>query len=213
MSEQQNTDSLTANTDQAINTDEAQKQALRGRLDKMGIKYSNNAGVERLREQLNAALDGDKSKAESLSDDNVKSTEHKGLDLRPAKAEPATISIRQHLVNTKMKLVRIRLACLDPKKKDLDGEIITVANAYLGTVTRFVPFGEATDDGWHVPYCIYEFLRDRKFVDIRTGRKKGTKQLTQSAREVREFAIEILDPLTPAELDDLRRAQLGESAN
>lgn len=213
MSEQQNTDSLTASTDQAVNTDEAQKQVLRGRLDKMGIKYSNNAGIDRLREQLNQALDGDRDGANSKADDSVPSTppveqtfEQKSAPVVP-KVKVKTI--RQHLYDEKMKLVRCRITCLDPKKKDLQGEIITVGNAYLGTVSKFVPFGEATDDGTHIPFCIYEFLRDRKFVDIRTGRKKGSKQLTQSSREVREFAIEILDPLTPAELDDLRRAQLA----
>lgn len=208
MSEQQNTDSLA--DAQAGTNDEAQKAVLRGRLDKMGIKYSNNAGVDRLREQLNQALEGDRDGANAKADDSAPSTPS-AAPLAQAKQEaPAQqLTLRQWAVKEKMKLVRIRIACLDPKKKDLPGEIITVGNSVLGEVRKFVPYGEATDDGYHVPYCIYEFLRDRKFLDIRTGYKKGTKQRTQSTREVREFAIEILPPLTSAELADLRKAQLA----
>ena len=108
----------------------------------------------------------------------------------------------------KMKLVRLRITNLDPKKKDLPGEILTVGNEYLGTVRKFVPFGEATDNGYHVPYCLYELMRDRKFLSIKT--RKGPKgQTIVEQQMVREFALEILPPLTEAELARLSAAQLS----
>ena len=94
------------------------------------------------------------------------------------------------------------------EKKDLPGEILTVANEYLGTVRKYVPFGEATDNGYHVPYCLYEMMRDRKFLSIKT--RKGPKgQTIVEQQMVREFALEILPPLTEAELARLSAAQLS----
>ena len=71
-----------------------------------------------------------------------------------------------------------------------------------------MPFGEATDNGYHVPYCLYEMMRDRKFLSIKT--RKGPKgQTIVEQQMVREFALEILPPLTEAELARLSAAQLS----
>ena len=114
--------------------------------------------------------------------------------------------MREHLKQQSLKLVRIRISCLDPKKKDLPGEIFTVANEYIGTVRKFVPYGDATDDGYHVPHCLYEMLNNSQFLSIRTVKdKKGNSRIETSY--VRQFAIEVLPPLTPEELRELATAQ------
>jgi hypothetical protein len=114
-----------------------------------------------------------------------------------------------------MKLVRLRITNLDPKKKDLPGEIITVANRYLGTVRKYIPFGEVTDNGYHVPYCIYTELQSRQFLNIRTikDQRTGTNRIETTL--AREFALEILPPLTKEELDRLATSQIaaGTSGN
>lgn len=105
-----------------------------------------------------------------------------------------------------LKLVRCRITCLNPQKAHVQGEIITVGNRVVGNVRRFVPFGEATDNGWHIPYIIYTELQQRQFQQI--GSKKGPngQQLPQ-VRLVKEFAIEVLEPLTERELQELARRQ------
>lgn len=131
---------------------------------------------------------------------------------RPGSApvKPATgkkLSPRQRLYNDKMKLVRVRIQNLDPKKADLDGEYLTIANKLLGTVKRFVPYGSVTDDGWHLPEMFVRHLQKRRFLHISTTRDKTTKQLVVNKRWAKEFSIEILDPLTPGELAKLAAIQ------
>lgn len=105
-----------------------------------------------------------------------------------------------------MKLVRCQITNLDPKKKDIPGEIITVANQYIGTVRKYIPFGEATIEGYHIPYCIYEFLKNRKFLSIKT-RKGSNGQLVVETSWAPEFAITVLPQLTKEELKKLAAAQ------
>lgn len=118
-----------------------------------------------------------------------------------------TKTLMQMMKDEQMKLVRIRISCLDPKKKDLPGEVITVANEYLGTVRKYVPFGEFTDDGYHVPYCIYTFLKNRKFLNITTTKDRRNGQVKVNQSWATEFSIEVLDPLTPTEIQRLATAQ------
>ena len=108
-----------------------------------------------------------------------------------------------------MRLIRLRITCLNPNKKDIPGEIITVANKYMGTVRKYVPFGEKTDNGYHVPYCIYKFLKAKKFLSIRSYRDRMTNRMVQEHRLVPEFALEVMTPLTDKELADLAKAQLA----
>lgn len=126
------------------------------------------------------------------------------------KARPGKkLSLRQHLHNEQMKLVRVRITCMDPKKKDLEGEIITVANKHLGTVKHFVPFGAKTEEGWHIPHIIYKALQRRQFVNIRVVKDKRTGFERVERNMAKEFAIEVLPPLTEGELQSLAVAQLA----
>lgn len=118
-----------------------------------------------------------------------------------------TPTLRQHLYNEQMKLVRVRIQNLDPKKADLNGEVIAVGNKHLGTVKMFVPYGEVTDDGWHLPYIIYKELERRRFLSIRTVKDPRTKQPVVKKGWAKEFAIEVLPPLTATELKQLATAQ------
>jgi hypothetical protein len=174
----------------------------------MGITFSNNISVEKLREKITAAQEG-----ASVNEEPADAGQANG-QLNPLQGDtadkPAKVkvkSIRQHIMEESMKLIRVRITNMDPKKKELQGEIFTVANEYLGTVRKFVPFGEATEDGYHIPKCIYDLMASRKFLQIRTrkNRKTGTEEV--EATYVREFSLEVLDPLTPAQLKDLATQQ------
>jgi len=185
-------------------------QMLKSRADMMGITYSNNIGVEALRKKISEKMENAEEEAVAEQAAIVEDL-HKPNPLagdtgsKPVKRK----TLRQHLHDEQMKLIRIRIQNLDPKKKDLHGEIFTVANEHLGTVRKFIPYGEQSDDGWHVPYIIYQQLVDRKFLNIRTvkDRRTGTNHI--ESNWVREFSIEVLPPLTKAELDKLATAQLA----
>lgn len=182
-------------------SEEEQLKLLKKRADQIGVKYSNNIGLETLAERINNKLEGKEQKPEEEAPPPPL--------VKPEDAgKPAPKTLREKLVQENMKLVRIRITCLDPKKKEWPGEIITVANEYLGTVRKYVPFGEATEEGYHVPYCIYKYLKARKFLNIRTYKdRKNQNQIKIESNWVPEFAIEVLPQLTKEELAKLAAAQ------
>ena len=183
---------------------------LKSRAKLMGIEYSNNIGIDALKAKMedHKTAKAPKTEAPQTNDDDENDeAEASPKSQRMAKKQKA-VTLRSYLHKEKMKLVRVRITNLDPKKKDLNGEILTIANDYLGTVRMYVPFGEVTDDGWHVPQCIYDMMKDRKFLSIKT--RKGPKGQTIVEQQMaREFALEILDPLTEKELAQLSTAQLA----
>lgn len=182
-------------------SEEEQLKVLKKRADQIGVKYSNNIGLETLAERINNKLEGKEQKPE-------KEAPPPPLVKPEDAGKPAPKTLREKLVRENMKLVRIRITCLDPKKKEWPGEIITVANEYLGTVRKYVPFGEATEEGYHVPYCIYKYLKARKFLNIRTYKdRRNQNQIKVESNWVPEFAIEVLPQLTKEELAKLAAAQ------
>ena len=98
---------------------------------------------------------------------------------------------------------------MNPAKKDLPGEIITVGNELVGTVRKYVPYGEMSEDGWHVPNIIYKHLKSKRFLNIRVRKdpKTGRDRIEQGM--ALENSIEVLPPLTQKQLDDLARAQIA----
>ena len=187
--------------------DELEMLKKRARL--IGVEFSNNIGLETLKERVAAKLGAeDDTSNEGESSEEEESKENPLASAAPAKGKSAKKkTLRQHLHDQNMRLVRVRVSCMDPKKNDLPGEIFTVANEFLGTVRKFVPFGEATDDGYHIPYCIYKMMQARQFLQITTRKDKVTKQLVVNSRYVREFSIEILPEMTAEELRKLAMEQ------
>ena len=190
---------------------------LKQRATLMGIAFSNNIGEETLRQRIadkQAELDAAASGTENTDEEETEQQEQgevNALEAGTSSKEKSTaerpLTLREKIRLEQMRLVRVRITCLDPKKKDLPGEILTVANEYLGTVRKFIPFGEVTDDGYHIPYCLYKMLDARKFLNIRTFKDRRTGTVRVESGYVKEFALEVLDPLTPAELAKLATAQ------
>jgi hypothetical protein len=195
-------------------------EVLKSRATAMGITFSNNIGVDALRAKVHAKMEGEEDPDNGRSiDPDVTTSDAAEQDELPTPgknvAPPVkTLTKREQIdatradqLNTQMRLVRLRISNMDPKKKDLPGEILTIGNDFIGTVKKFIPFGEFTDDGFHVPFCLYQMMKERKFLDIRTTKKGGQIQVTQ--RWVNEFALEELPPLTQIELDKLAAAQIA----
>lgn len=168
-----------------------QLEVLKRKADMLGVKYGARIGVDALRAKINAKLNGEKDE-----------TEPEAAELSPAAREA---KLRADVLAESMKLVRLRIANLNPSKKDLHGEIFTVGNKFLGTVRKFIPYGEATDNGYHVPNVIYQQLKERKFLQIKTRTVNG--QIVIEQRWVPEFALEVMDQLTKTELNQLAASQ------
>jgi hypothetical protein len=174
---------------------------LKQRARLMGIQFSNNIGVDALRAKVEAKQNGEADAPPS--DPEIRQPSSAAPSIPPKSREQV---LREELYAEQMRLVRCRITNLDPKKKDLPGEIFTVANEFLGNVRKFVPYGEVTDNGYHIPYCIYTALLEREFLNIRV-RKTSRGQEVVEQTMAREFAIEVLPQLTPAELAKLAAAQ------
>lgn len=155
---------------------------LKARATQMGMKFSPNIGLETLRTKINEALQGKGNEETKPEDINAK---------------------RNKLRKEALKLIRIRVTDLDPKKKDLPGEILCVANEYIGTVRRYVPYN---GEPWHVEQCLLNMMKDREFLNIKTTRSKGDAVVIEK-KWVKEYAIEILPPLTKEEIKQLAAAQ------
>lgn len=129
-------------------------------------------------------------------------------------AAPARVLTAQEKVNAArdaarkeaLRLVRINVTCMNPLKKEWPGEIITVGNNLIGTVSKMVPFD--TVDGWHVPNIIYLMLKERQFQQFSAKKVPKGQPSSRVTKLVREFSIEVLDPLTEAELAALKQRQL-----
>jgi len=178
----------------------------------MQIPFSNNIGVDALRRKIAAKMEDEPDTTDESGEEL--STQPNPLEapapVASVAAEPGApvrmLTLAQHLQNEALKLIRCRITCMDPKKADLEGEIFTVANEYIGIVKKHVPFGEKTDNGYHIPQCILDFLRSRKFLSITT--KTGANgQIETKTRYIAEFGIEVLPPLTEAELRNLAADQ------
>ena len=167
--------------------------ALKARANLLGVKFHPSISLEKLREKVNAAV----------TSDGAATSEEEAKD--PTEPKQETIGEKRKRLKTEaLKLVRIRLTCLNPAKKEWEGEIITVGNSLIGSVKKFVPFN--ADDGWHVPHVIYQQLKERQCQIFYTATDaRGNK--VRKGKLIKEFAIEVLPPLTKEELDELARRQ------
>ena len=197
MPEQDQANPLEIATDTAV--DELTLLKERARL--MGITFSNNISLETLRKRVNDKLEGN----DDDGDPEIATIAAKA-PVRLSERENA-VALRKLMQEKQMRLVRLRITNMDPKKKDLFGEVWTVANEYLGTVRKYVPYGEQTDAGYHVPYCIYRLLDSKRFLQIRDVRDPVTKAVRQETIWAKEFSLEVLPQLTQDELDKLAAAQ------
>jgi hypothetical protein len=164
--------------------------ALKARADMLGVKYHPSVGVDKLRDKITAALTTDEPEAPAVVET----------------AEEETVSQRRFRKRREAnELIRIRVQCMNPAKKEWDGEIFTAGNSLVGSFSKFVPFTDA-EDGWHVPRIIYNQIVQRQcqvFTTIRDARGNNSRK----GKLIKEFAVEVLPQLTAAELHDLAQRQ------
>lgn len=171
-----------------ITTDYQEELALlKQRADLLGIKYSNNIGLETLKAKIN----------ERLETQNLEN-----------QAQNDKVSLRKKIQEEQMRLVRIRLNVLNPAKSAWRGEIFTIANSVLGTVKKFVPYDpKFYENGYHVPYCIYKMLQDKTYLNIKVTKDPRTGREIPHTSFAKEFGIEVLPSLTREELAELAKEQ------
>ena len=201
---------MNENNDQALNAEGEtavdELALLKERAKQMGIPFSNNISLETLRKRISDKMEGkDVPEVNPLTGD----AEIAAITSAPAKldAKQNALALRKMMQREQMKLVRVRITNMDPKKKDLPGEIWTVSNEYLGNVRKMIPYGEQTDEGFHIPYCLFRLLQSKRFLHIRTVKDHVTGVERQEKQWVKEFSLDVLPDLTKEELARLAAAQ------
>lgn len=213
-----------------LELEETRQQAARAltglklRADAKGIKYSPNIGAQTLLKKIE---EHDNKDLNDTKKDNIPeaSDPRRVTSKMPSKAEILEMSednvinyppiIRKRIIRVRqmaefMKLIRCQIFNNDPKKNDLNGEIVTTANKYLGTVRKYIPFGEVTENGYHIPQILLDVLRRRKYQKVRSVKQSDGTEVVQTVR-VPEYTINILEPLTEAEIAELATTQAASN--
>lgn len=174
---------------------------LKERATKMGIQFHPNIGVETLRERINAKLEGQDAPEEPSQ---VMSAAQLHQQAIPITKKETIAQRNQRLRREAGKLVRVRVNCMNPAKSDYEGEIFTVSNAVVGTFRKYVPYNN--EEGWHIPKIMLDMLQEKQ-CQIFINAKGPRGQKVKKPKLIKEYAIEILPPLTERELRDLAQRQ------
>ena len=180
-----------------VPTDEETIAKLRSRLDLMGIKYHHKAGISKLQGLIEKGLAPPKEKEEEVIKPKTQKVEY----LTKAEFKRLQLQRRKRKAGS---LIRIRATCMNPNKKKWEGEFVSVGSNKLGTFKKYVLFN--AEDGWHVPYIMYEAMKERKCtIFVQSRDDKGNK--VAKGKLIPEFSIEVLPPLTLEELKTLAAKQ------
>ena len=162
---------------------------------RMGIPFSPNIGLDTLRERIRASL--------------VSPTE---APVKESKAVMTANQIRQQHLAEATKLVRVRITCHNPMKKEWRGEVFTFANSIVGSIKKFVPYNTEGDEvGYHIPHCIYQLMKDKKYQSFVT-KKLANGDPVRVPKLTQEFSLEVLPQLTQEELNKLAADQRARNA-
>ena len=192
----------------------------------MGLKFSGNTGLDTLKAKMLASLEGPEE-SDPLGDNEP--MEEIQIAKKPAGGKLSIAQllkmdanmeedpmIRRRIVRAKaLRLSRVRIVNMDPTDAAVPGMLLSVQNKYTGKVQKYIPFGEESENGYHVPEILLDWLRAQTYAlrkEIKGG-KIGIKQYKTT--QVKKFTIEILDPLTKDELAAmaLRQAAAGAIDN
>ena len=185
---------------------------LKERATLMGIRFSPNIGIDtlkaRIEEKKASPQTSESSESSSYAREEYASIEAAqqaaaGAYVEP-KTQPSAHQQRMARRDKALKLVRVRVANMNPLNSNLKGDIFSAGNAELGMIKKFVPFN--AEQGWHVPQIILDVIRNKKFMthyEVKVGNKKIKRN-----KLVPEYSIEILPPLTLEELEALKQRQL-----
>jgi hypothetical protein len=200
--------------------DSPEQKALRKEGEKYGLKFRGRPKAETMRRMLdehiaslNASPEPQAPTVEPVVETPVPTVQN---DAAVAEMPPAP-GVKLYLTEEEYKdrqareakrdagrLVRCRITCMNPNKKNWTGEIVSVGSARVGTFKKFIPFNN--DEPYHIPKIIFEHLKERKCA-IRNIRKTPDGKEHIDVKLINEFSLDVLPPLTAAELEDLRQRQ------
>ncbi len=184
-----------------MDSTERELENLKTEAQELGITYHPSIGIDKLKAKI-------REERQLLAElDNTP----KVSDPEEENKEPEIIPIKETLGQKKLRLkrdatrlIRCRVTCMNPIKKDLHGEIFAVGNKLVKTIKVFVPY--QAEEGWHIPNMILQVLQE-KVCQIFVTATDSNGRKTKKAKLIKEYSIEMLPPLTTEELATLAATQ------
>ncbi len=165
---------------------------LKNRATVLGINFHPSIGMDKLKAKLDAAaLEDEKA-------DQVKVAEQ----VAQAKAPKVIVDPRKVARNHALRLSRVRITCMDPSKKEYEGDIFQAGNSVIGTYKKFVKFNTE----YHLPQILLNMIKEKKFQTFATVKMPNGVD-KRVGKLVNTYAVEMLEPLTPQELKELEQRQ------
>lgn len=179
-------------------TEQKSFEELKKEADDLGVKYAGNISYEVLSARIADYKKDNVTDAEDTKDKKEEGTVY-SKNLKGA-VNPS-ISARKKAE----KLVRCMVSCKNPNKKEYQGEIISVGNAKIGFIKKYILFNEP----YHVPEIILNTLKKKEYQRVYTRKVDGKEVI--KTHMAKEYDIEILPPLTNKELKDLAQRQIAKN--
>lgn len=172
-----------------IRTEKTERDLLKEKADLLGITYAGNISTDKLRELVNKANEPEgnelvQSSGNSTTASNINSANDFRLEMT--------------------KKVRVLLTCNDPMMKDYDmTPYYSFSNSALTLPAITVPLGVE----WHIPYAYVLMLQAMECkIPVKSKDTKG--RAITIRRTIKKYNVNILPPLTPKELEELKQAQI-----
>ena len=210
---------------------------LKALADKLNLTYSNNIGVVKLKENLEAhcinlgttfdkeytkyleelkrSLEASQELKNDISEkDNTSVKNNTGVSVQQlknltfAKVEKKVKQLKtDERLKEAMRLIRCQITCNNKNKVSYSGEIFSVRNAVLPEVKKFIPFNTPT----HIPQILLNMIKEKKYQMFKKEKINGN--VVTKSYLIDEYNIQILPPLTPNEIEAIKQKQLAEGFN
>ena len=168
---------------------------LKQRAASLGIKHHPTIGLVKLREKVNAAM----SDAPVVEEELALKTESTPL-------VETKIQMHTRLRREATALVRVVVNCMNPQKKEWEGEIFTVGNRSINggrPIKKYIPYNN--EEGWHIPNMLLDHLKAAETQIFKKVTRNG--QDFMEPTNIKAFNIEILPQLSKDELSTLQVKQ------
>lgn len=130
------------------------------------------------------------------------------MEMNPAEIED--FNLRRAVIRAQnLRLIRCQVVNMDPNDAEVPGAIVTVTNKYTGKQSKYIPFGEENEAGYHIPKILLDELKSRTYnLRKEVKNKNGSFGIkTYKTVKMPKFNIIELDPLTPEELQAMALRQ------
>jgi len=216
------------------------KEVLRAVAEQVGASFSGNTGIPKLKENILAELNIDAETDVEPMDENDPIVQALRKKQSEPKLDPVTTKPRgvlslnraqqaelnprapglsevekRAIVRAKaLRLHRVRVSNLDPNDAAVPGAIKTAYNKYTGKVSKYIPFGEENEHGFHIPEILINQMMEETYNLRKEIKSKGSSFGVKQYKTVqmRKYAFEYMDELSEQELVSLGNDQKARGA-